>query len=314
MDVVFASIISQLQPELREALITSGLDDPGLLRAYPRTPVKDLRAQGLGVGMATSTTTSPTFPPFFPSSMCPGFSVPLSCTSVPLVVSHLCFSSQPQGPQEPGLETSATAARASGLALRTSSTPRPKAPERRRILKKRSTLPTGASDGSHEQLDGWSGISSSSTISPCFTAPLLGSPAQPFFAVSGRSSREVSVGFSASSGLVGPSQSDPRGPLIPANQAKTHISPLKSDVREFRDFPGRSGGSTVEPEFRGNSSLLQLASSSTSSAQNHWTDEIILYFTLVADKVVPDGFCLIFYVCRDGSRLRRIGKHLAWHA
>ena len=88
----------------------------------------------------------------------------------------------------------------------------------------------------------------------------------------------------------GPSQSDPRDPLIPANQAKTHISPLKSNVREFRDFPGRSGGFTVEPEFRGNSSLLQLASSSTSSAQNHWSDEVILCFTLVADKVVPDGF------------------------
>ena len=43
MDVVFASLVSQLQPELREALISSGLDDPGLLRAYPRTPVEDLR-------------------------------------------------------------------------------------------------------------------------------------------------------------------------------------------------------------------------------------------------------------------------------
>ena len=214
MDVVFASIISQLQPELREALISSGLDDPGLLRAYPRTPVEDLRAQGLGIGMATSTTTSPTFPPSFPSSMYPGVSVPLARTSVPLVVSHSCFSSQPQGPQEPGPETSATAARASGHALRTSSTPRPKGPERRRIVKKGSTLPTGASDGSHEQLDGWSGISSSPTISPCFPAPLLGSAAQPFYTVSERSSREVSVGFSVSSGLGGPSQWDPRGPLF----------------------------------------------------------------------------------------------------
>ena len=31
------------QPELREALISSGLDDSGLLHAYPRTPVEDLR-------------------------------------------------------------------------------------------------------------------------------------------------------------------------------------------------------------------------------------------------------------------------------
>ena len=54
MDVVFASLVSQLQPELREALISSGLDDPGLLRAYPRSPVEDLRAMGLGMAMGSA--------------------------------------------------------------------------------------------------------------------------------------------------------------------------------------------------------------------------------------------------------------------
>ena len=281
MDVVFASLISQLQPELREALISSGLDDPGLLRAYPRTPVEDLRAQGLGIGLATS------FPPSFPSSMFPGVSVPISRT---LTVSHSRLGSQHQGPRETGPEMSATAARASDLALPTSSTPRPKGPERRRIMKKGSTLLTGVTDGSHEPLDGWTGISSSSTVSPSFPSPLCGSPVQPFHAVSERSSREVSVGFSVSSGLEGPSQSDPLGPLTSANQEKTYKSPLNSNVRDSRVFHGRSAGSTVEPEFRGNSSLLQLASSSTVPAQDHWSDEVILYFTLVADKVVPDGF------------------------
>ena len=143
MDVVFASLVSQLQPELREALISSGLDDPGLLRAYPRTPVEDLRALGLGIEMATSTTSSPSFPPSVPSSLYLGVAVPVSR---PLAV----LSSQRQGPLEAGPEMSATAARASDLALRTSSTLRPKGPERRRIMKKGSTLPTGVTDGSHE--------------------------------------------------------------------------------------------------------------------------------------------------------------------
>ena len=121
--------------------------------------------------------------------------------------------------------------------------------------------------------------------------------------------------LSVSSGLEGPSQSDPLGPLISANQEETHISPLKSNVRESRVFPGRSAGSTVEPDIRGSSSLLQLASSSTSSAENQWTDEVILYFTLVADKVVPDGFLFDFLhlsqgissaAHRQASRLARV--------
>ena len=247
--MVFASLVSQLQPELREALISSGLDDPGLLRAYPRSPVEDLRAMGLGMPMAMSTSSSPSFPPSFPSSF-----IPQRQSSVGTV------------PE-----------------IRTTATLRPRGRERRRIMKKGSTLQTGVTDGSHVLLDGWAHISSRSTVSPTFLPSLPGS------------SSHVSVGFSASSGLGGPSQSDPRNPLIPANQAKTHISPLKSNVREFRDFPGRSGGFTVEPEFRGNSSLLQRASPATCSAQNQWTDEVILYFTLVADKVVPDGFLLDFF-------------------
>ena len=94
--------------------------------------------------------------------------------------------------------------------------------------------------------------------------------------------------------MEGPSHSDPCDPLIPANLAKSYTSLLKTNVREFRDFPGRSGGLTVEPEVRGNSSVSQLSSSSTVPAQDHWSDEVILYFTLVADKVVPDGFLLDF--------------------
>ena len=275
--MVFASLVSQLQPELREALISSGLDDPGLLRAYPRSPVEDLRAMGLGIDMATSTTSSPSFPPSVPSSICSRVAVPVSR---PLAV----LSSQRQGPLETGPEMSSTAARASDLALRTSLTLRPKGPERRRIMKKGSTLPTGVTDGSHEPLDGWTTrISPSSTVSPTFPPPLLGS-----------SSREVSSGFAVSSGLEGPSQSDPPGPLISVNQEETHKSPLKSDFRESRVLRGSSAGSTVELEVRGNSSLLQRASSPTCSAQNQWTDEVVLYFTLVADKVVPDGFLFDF--------------------
>ena len=307
MDVVFASLVSQLHPKLREALISSGLDDPGLLRAYPRTPVEDLRAMGLGIEMATSTTSSPSFPPSVPSSIYSRVAVPVSR---PLAV----LSSQRQGPLETGPEMSATAARASDLALRTSSTLRPKEPERRRIMKKGSTLPTGVTDGSHKPLDGWTCISSSSTVSPTFLPPLLGSLVQPFNAVSERSSRDVSVGSAVSSGLEGPSQSDPPGPLISPNQEETHKSPKKPNVRESRVLRGRSAGSTVELEVRGNSSLLQRASSATCSAQNQWTDEIILYFTLVADKVVPRWFFyLTFCICRGRSRRRHTARHPAWH-
>ena len=248
MDVVFASLVSQLQPELREALILSGLDDPGLLRAYPRSPVEDLRAMGLGMAMATSTS-SQSFPPPVPSSI-------YSRVAAPVLRPFAVLSPQRQGPVITGPEMRATAARASDLALRTSSTLRRKGPERRRIMKKGSTLQTGVTDGSHEPpLDGWTGISSSSTVSPTFPPPLLGS-----------SSREVSVGFAVSSEVEGTSQSDPPGLLISVNQVETHKSPLKSDVRESRVLHGSLASSTVELEVRGNSSLLQLASSPTCSA------------------------------------------------
>ena len=132
--MVFASLVSQLQPELREALISSGLDDPGLLRAYPRSPVEDLRAMGLGMAMATSTTSSPFFPPPVPSSI-------YSRVAAPVLRPYAVLSPQRQGPVITGPEMRATAARASDLALRTSSTLRPKGPERRSIMKKGSTLP-----------------------------------------------------------------------------------------------------------------------------------------------------------------------------
>ena len=257
--MVFASIVSQLHLELREALISSGLDDPGLLRAYPWSSVEDLRAMGLGIPIAFSTSSSPSIPPSFPSS-----SIPQGQHTVPVIS--------------------------------TTATLRPRGPERRRIMKKGGTLQTGVTDNSHVPLDGWAHIFSSSTVSPSFPLSLpvssshVSVSAQSFSVVSGRSSRDVSVGFSASSGLEGPSHSDPRDPLISANLAKSYTSLLKTNVREFRDFPGRTGGFTVEPEIRGNSSVSQLASSSTFSAQDEWSDEVILYFTLVADKVVPDGF------------------------
>ena len=69
--MVFASLVSQLQPKLREALISSGLDDPGLLRAYPRSPVENLRAMGLGMAVVTSTSSS-SFPPSVSSSFYSG--------------------------------------------------------------------------------------------------------------------------------------------------------------------------------------------------------------------------------------------------
>ena len=165
-------LVSQLQPELREALISSGLDDPGLLRAYPRSPVEDLRAMGLGIPMALSTSSSPSFPPSFPSSFIPQRQG--SVGTVPVI--------------------------------RTTATLRPRGPERRRIMKKGSTLQTGVTDGSHVPLDGWAHISSRSTVSPTFPPSLPGSSshvsvsAQPFSEVSGRSSREVSVGFSGVGG------------------------------------------------------------------------------------------------------------------
>ena len=198
----------------------------------------------MGFGMPMSTSSSPSFPPSFHSSFIP----------------------QRQGSVGTVPE------------IRTTATLRPRGPERRRIMKKGSTLQTGVTDRWLTRAPGWMGTYFLTLH--CFTdfssfAWFLVSCLGWIFCIFG---------------VGGPSQSDPRDPLIPANQVKTHISPLKSNVLEFRDFPGRSGGFTVEPEFRGNSSLLQLASSSTSSAQNHWSDEVILYFTLVADKVVPDGF------------------------
>ena len=167
--MVFASLVSQLQPELREALISSGLDDPGLLRAYPRSPVEDLRDMGLGIPIALSTSSFPSFP-----SSIPSFSIPQGQGIVPVI--------------------------------RTTATLRPRGPERRRTMKKGSTLQTGVTDNSHVPLDGWAHISSSSTVSPSFppslpvTSSHVSVSAQQFSEVSGRSSREVSVGFSASSG------------------------------------------------------------------------------------------------------------------
>ena len=164
MEVVFASIVSQLHPELREALISSGLDDPGLLRAYPRSSVEDLRAMGLGIPIALSTSSSPSIPPSFPSS-----SIPQGQHIVPVVS--------------------------------TTATLRPRGPERRRIMKKGGMLQTGVTDNSHVPLDGWAHVSSRSTVSPSFppSLPVASShvsvATQSFTVVSGRSSRDVSVGF-----------------------------------------------------------------------------------------------------------------------
>ena len=129
--MLFASLVSQLQPELREALISSGLDDPGLLRAYPRSPVEDLRAVGLGMTMATSSSSSPSFHSSVSSSIYSRVAGPVSR---PITV----LDTQRQGPVVAVPEMRTTAARASDLPLRTSLTLRPKGPERRRIMKKGS--------------------------------------------------------------------------------------------------------------------------------------------------------------------------------
>ena len=267
MDVVFASLVSQLQPELREALISSGLDDPGLLRAYPRSTVEDLRAMGLGMTMATSSSSYPSFPSSVSSTIYSRVAGPVSR---PFTV----LDTQRQGPVVTVPEMRTRAARASDLALRTSLTLRPRGLERRRITKKGSTLQIGVTDGSHEPLDGWTRISSTSTVPPTFPPPLLGS------------SSHVSVGFAASSEVGGTPQSDPQGPLISVN----HKSPSKSDVSESRVLHGTLARSTIELDVRRNSSLLQRVSSPTCSAQDQWTDEVTLYFTLVADKVITRWF------------------------
>ena len=267
MDVVFASLVSQLQPKLREALVSSGLDDPGLLRAYPRSPVEDLRAMGLGMAVVTSTSSS-SFPPSVSSSLYSGVEGTVSRPSTILSQGQGTVGTVPEMCKKAAVD----------LSLHTTSTLRPRGPERRRIMKKGSTLQTGVTDGSHVLLDGWTHISSSSTVSPTFSPCLLGS------------SSHVSGELAASSEVGGTSQSDPQGPLISADHVETLKSPLKSDVSQSRDLHGTSAGSTVELEVRGNSSLLQQVSSPTCSAQDQWTDEVILYFTLVADKVIPDGF------------------------
>ena len=270
--MVFASLVSQLQPKLREALISSGLDDPGLLRAYPRSPVEDLRAMGLGMAMVTSTSSSFSFPPSVSSSFCSGVEGTVSRPSTILSQGQGTVGTVPEICKKAAID----------LSLHTTSTLRPRGPERRRIMKKGSTLQTGVTDGSHVPLDGWTHIPSSSTVSPTFSPCLLGS------------SSHVSVELAVSSEVGGTSQSDPQGPLISADHVETHKSPLKSDVSQSRDLHSTSAGSTVELEVRGNSSLLQQVSSPTCSAQNQWTDEVILYFTLVADKVIPDGFLFDF--------------------
>ena len=192
---------------------------------------------GLGMAMATSTSSSPSFPPSVSSSI-------YSRVAGPVLRPFTVLSPQRQGPVVTVPEMRTTAARASDLALRTSLTLRPLGPERRRIMKKGSTLQTGVTDGSHEPLDGWTHISSSSTVSPTFPPPLLGS------------SSHVSVGFAASSEVGGTSQSDPQGPLVSVNQVETHKFPLKYDVSESRVLRGTLAGSTVELEVRGNSSLF----------------------------------------------------------
>ena len=280
---------------MREALISSGLDDPGLLRAYPRSPIEDLRAVGFGMAMATSTSPSPSFPPSVPSSIYSNIAGPVFRPLAVLIPQRQC-------PVMTVPEMRTTAARTSDLAVRTSSTLRPRGPERRRIMKKGSTLQTGVTDGSLVLLDGWTHISSSSTVSPTFSPCLLGS------------SSRVSDGFAVSSEVEGTSQSDPRGPLISVNHVETHKSPLKSDVSESRVLRGSLARSTVELEVSGNSSLLQQVSFPTCSAQVQWTDEVTLYFTLVADKRwYQMVFYLTFYICRSGSPPLHIARHLAWH-
>ena len=56
--------------------------------------------------------------------------------------------------------------------------------------------------------------------------------------------------------------------IFPAGQVDSQLSPSSEEIPHFCSW------------------LHHLHS----SAQNHWSDEVILYFTLVADKVVPDGF------------------------
>ena len=59
--MVFTSVIEQLPSELKMALKSFGLDDPGLLLMYPRYTIVDLHAQGLGIGFSSSI--PPSFPP-----------------------------------------------------------------------------------------------------------------------------------------------------------------------------------------------------------------------------------------------------------
>ena len=68
MDVVFASVVEQLPDELKEALKSSGIDDPGVLRFHPRSSAEENARKDLGLHvLATSSTVF--FLSFFPSCL-----------------------------------------------------------------------------------------------------------------------------------------------------------------------------------------------------------------------------------------------------
>ena len=68
VDVVFRSVVATLPLELRTALTSSGLDDPGIFLAYLRTAEDELRALCLGISArSTITPTFTTHPSFSPS-------------------------------------------------------------------------------------------------------------------------------------------------------------------------------------------------------------------------------------------------------
>ena len=109
VDVVFRSVVATLLLELRTALTSSGLDDPGILLAYPRIAEDELRAQGLGIGarssISSTITTHPSFSPSLVPSTIPiitSVSSPspslLSLAPVRGSVLDVCVS-QPQGPR-----------------------------------------------------------------------------------------------------------------------------------------------------------------------------------------------------------------------
>ena len=102
MDVVFKSVVNTLPSELRLALQSAGLADPGVLLHYPRTSADVLKSKGLGLhSMVTPSQSSVSSCLSFPLAPSTTLSSSVSPSPAPVLHTHLTTAlfSHPQGPQ-----------------------------------------------------------------------------------------------------------------------------------------------------------------------------------------------------------------------